>query len=433
MTIEHKVVTVVGAGKVGAPLAALLASAGHEVYAADVNEAAVAKINQNLAPVDETGLQDLFTQCGSRIVGTSDIAGAVEQSDFVFVVVPTPSEPDGSYSLKYIDQALVPIAKALQKHIGWLTVVIVSTVSPGATAGHIVPELEKLSGEHCGESFHVCYNPEFIALGSVLVDLKNPSFLLIGSQNQIGGHRLEMFYHDLYHTLDLPVPPVAHMNLVNAEISKISLNCYVTTKISYANALAELCENIPGADARIVCKTVGLDRRIGSLYLRPGTAYAGPCFPRDGRAMIALGDMPLARATDEINRRQTDRLTKYIPRVDGEPSKVKACNVAILGLAYKTDTAITEESAGMSLFGRLKELRVVDLFVHDPAAAPSEGWRVKIREADVVYITTPWPEYRTLAPEDFKPTAKIIDCWGILNEKRFAGRDLVVIGRGPAV
>jgi len=211
------------------------------------------------------------------------------------------------------------------------------------------------------------------------------------------------------------------MNFVNAEITKIAVNCFCTTKISYANSLADLCETIPQSDASVICAAIGLDRRIGPLYLKPGTAFSGPCFPRDNRAMLALGNMPLARATDEINNRQPEKLMKLA--LETKPRKV-----SVLGLSYKTATAVTEESVGVKLTDLLNGH--VEVFSHDPMAAPSENWRDHVKQSDVVVITVAWELYKGLKSHDFKHSARIVDCWGLLDQNQFADQELLITGRG---
>ena len=177
------------------------------------------------------------------------------------------------------------IGEALRTKSGYHLVVVTSTVMPGSTGGELQKALEHASGRKVGPELGLCYNPEFIALGSVVRDMLHPDLILIGESDAKAGQMLA----ELYMRSTNNSPPIYRMNFVNAELSKISINTYVTTKISYANMLAELCDHLDGADAEVVAKTIGDDSRIGRKYLTGAIGYGGPCFPRDNRAFAALG------------------------------------------------------------------------------------------------------------------------------------------------
>ena len=241
-------------------------------------------------------------------------------------------------------------------------------------------------------------------------------------------------------------PRIQRMNYVNAELTKLSVNTFVTTKISYANMLAQVCETLPGADVDVVTSAIGCDSRIGSQILR-ARWLRRPCFPRDNIAFSALArtnGVPalLAEATDELNRRQIPRLAELIL------SRLPKDGVAgILGLAYKPDTDVIEESQGL---GIAKELlaRGADVIVYDPAAMNNArallNGRVTfassaaecLRGSDVVAITTAWPEFRSLSPEDLKVGGHkpvVVDCWRVLSSARFgAAAEFVALGSAPA-
>src|SRR5947209_5455827 len=323
--------SVVGLGKLGASMAAAIASRGHEVIGVDVNRRAVERMNAGEAPVQETGLHDLIAANRARLEATMSHEEAVLGSELTFVIVPTPSDDRGAFSLQYAAYAFREIGKALAKKSGYHTVVLTSTVLPGATRYGLAPVLERHAGKPCGSGFGLCYSPEFIALGSVIRDFLNPDFLLIGEFDRRAGEHLEQCYRDI-----LPGhPPVARMTLENAELAKISVNAFVTTKITFANLLAELCGRLPGGDVDVVSAAIGLDSRIGRKYLTGGLGYGGPCFPRDNVALSflarALGTQAdLAEVTDARNRALADSVLTRI-----QPYIAKGATVAVLGLAYK--------------------------------------------------------------------------------------------------
>ena len=437
-------VSVVGLGRVGAPMVACFASKGHRVIGMDVNEEAVRLINQGAACVAEPGLDRLLSDHGQFVSATCECEDAVISSDITFVIVPTPTDPEtGGFFNGIVLEAVARIGAALGRKDSYHLVAVTSTVLPGSMENQVIPVLEEQSGKVCGRDFGVCYNPMFIALGSVVSNILRPDFVLIGEDDTRSGDTLEAFYD----TICDNDPPKARMNLVSAELTKISVNTFVTTKISYANMLAEMCERLPGADARAVTEAVGLDTRIGSKYLQAATGYGGPCFPRDNKAFAsvadALGvDAAIAQATDRINQRQYARLTDLLMSNLGQGSVV-----GILGLAYKTGTSEIDESPGMALAADLAG-RGIDLVLYDPLAL--ENARIHLgdkaifadspkecaQKADALVITLPCPEFRVLEPQDLARSspnrALLIDCWRILPRDRFSEVcAYIAIGLGP--
>ncbi len=431
-------VSVIGLGKLGAPLAAVIAHRGHTVIGADLNPEFVRQINDGKAPVEETGLQQMIDGCRSHLSATTDTQEAVAQTELSHVIVPTPSGPDGKFSLRHVLDAVAPIGAALREKTGFHVVALTSTVMPGHTAGKVLPALEKASGKRCGTDFGLCYNPEFIALGNVIDGLLHPDFVLIGESDPRSGQLLE----DFYGTVCDREPPAARMTFVNAELTKLSVNTFVTTKISYANMLAQVCERLPGADVDVVTSALGLDTRIGRKYLRGALGYGGPCFPRDNVAFSALARElgspgTLAEATDLLNRAQVDRLEQLV-----RTHLPTGGTVGILGLSYKPATSIVEESQSLELARRLAGAGT-RVFAYDPAAMDTArailGERVTYtasvaecaNSADVLVLATPWEEFRRLDPVSVKAGATVVDCWRLLPPGRFAARARhVVFGRG---
>ena len=434
-------VSVIGLGKLGSPLVAVLASKGHTVIGLDVNPDYVAALNAGRGPVQEPGLDELVFANRARISATQDYLKAVHETDATIIVVPTPSESNGFFSMKFALAAGEEIGKALKTKKAYHLVSLASTVMPGCTGGELLPMLEKHSGKKCSVDFGLCYNPEFIALGSVIRDMLNPDFILIGESDPRAGQFLE----DLYATVCESKPRICRMNFVNAELTKISVNTYVTTKISYANMLAELCETLPGADVDVVTEAVGSDARIGRKYLKGALGFGGPCFPRDNIAWASLarskGVLPLlAEATDQINRHQAERLAKKV--CDRLP---RGSSAAILGLSYKAGSEVIEQSPAMALAQTLIE-RGTPLVVHDPLAIklarPVLGDKVTyaasmeeaIKKADVILLMTAWPDYKRLTPVMFAGRARkpvILDCWRLLAAEQFADvAEVLVLGKG---
>lgn len=436
-------ISVVGLGKLGAVLAAVMADKGHNIIGIDINPAAVDAINHGRAPVREPGLDEMIRRNASHLSATGDLEAAVLRTEITFVVVPTPSGSDGTFSLRYVLAAAESIARALRNKSGYHVVVISSTVMPGSTGGEVLPLIERISGLKCGPDFGLCYNPEFIALGSVIHDMSSPDMILVGESDPRAGAMLVA----LYRGVCMNNPPVARMNFVNAELAKISVNTYVTTKISYANMLAEICETVPGADADVVASAIGLDTRIGRKYLKGALGYGGPCFPRDNKAFSKFAQQHsveaiLADATDQVNARQAARLGERILELlpTGEPA-------GILGLSYKPDTDVIEESQGIMLAQYLLAARR-RVIVFDPVSMQNAR---RVLQGDVVFvqtmeacaagaavlaIATPWAEFKKLRPEHLCQSVRpiVLDWWRILNQTDFEQvADYIACGRGPAI
>ncbi len=434
-------ISIIGLGKLGAPMAAVLAHKGHTVVGVDVNPAYVTAIQQGRAPVTEPGLSEMIQANRQRLSATQDYDEAIQATEATFIIVPTPSDSDGTFSMRYVLSAAEKIGAALRKKKAWHLVVLSSTVMPGSTGGRLRPVLEAHSGRQCGEDFGLCYNPEFIALGSVIHDMLNPDMILIGESDARSGDLLESLYQGVCESN----PRIQRMNYVNAELTKLSVNTFVTTKISYANMLAQVCETLPGADVDVVTSAIGCDSRIGKKYLKGALGYGGPCFPRDNIAFSALAranGVPalLAEATDAMNRRQVPRLAELILSRLPEGG-----TVGILGLSYKPDTDVVEESQGLAV---AKELLAAGMrvAVYDPAAM--ENAQIQLAgnivfarslsecasQADVLTIMTPWAEFRNLSPDTLKRDRgrpAIVDCWRILPRDVFEGvADCVNLGLG---
>jgi UDPglucose 6-dehydrogenase len=419
--------SVIGLGKLGASMAAAIASRGFDVIGVDINKHAVEMMNEGRAPVQETGLEKLIQANRKRLQATLSHQDAILNSEISFVIVPTPSDERGAFSLQYAKWGFHEIGRALANKNAYHDVIMTSTVLPGSCRYGLLPILEKASGKVCGRDFGLCYSPEFIALGSVIHDFLNPDFTLVGEFDERAGTQLEACYAEIMENK----PPCRRMTLENAELTKIALNTFVTTKIAYANMIAELCSRLPGGDVDVVTNALGLDTRIGGKYLKGALGYGGPCFPRDNVALSffahAVGsEASLAETTDRLNRSLAGELRKVIFSI-----VPNGATVAVLGLAYKPFSHVVEESQGVLL---ARELAMAGLRVvgYDPLARETARIELTdkavildvanagIKQADAVVITTPDPQFRSLEPEDFPaktPPIIVFDCWRILREK----------------
>lgn len=414
-------ISVVGLGKLGLPLSASIASRGYGVIGVDINKRTVDDLNFGRTSLNEPHLLDLIRKYKKSISATEDLRNAVLSTEITFIITPTPSMANGYFSLKFVTPVVKEIAKTLKVKKGYHLVVLSSTVMPGST-DKLKMLLEKYSGKICTKDFGFCYNPEFIALGSVINNLLNPDFILIGESDKKASRVLQQFYKRFCNNK----PKFAVMSFVNAELTKISVNTYITTKISYANMLSEICEKLPGGDIDIVTEALGLDSRIGPKYLKGGTSFGGPCFPRDNAAFISLArnlkaSYDISLATHKTNLKQVERLAKKVLQFADKNS-----TVGILGLAYKPFTDVVEQSTGLHLAKLFLKLGI-SLNLYDPIALENarkelgnkanymKSLKDCIVKSDILVITTTWLEFQKINKSFLKEPKVLIDPWRIIN------------------
>ena len=434
-------ISVIGLGKLGLCTAGCFASGGHKVIGVERNADFVSKLQKRVNPIDETGLDDLLESSWDNLTVTTDIAEAINGSDMTLIIVPTPSKEDGRFTNEYLRVVLEAIGPVLKNKSSFHVVDIVSTVMPGSCEGEFKSLLEKLSGKVCGEDFGLVYNPEFIALGSVVHDFLNPDMVLIGASDDRSADIAEQ----LYVSTCKSEPYIAKMSLVNAEITKLSLNCFVTMKISYANELTGICELVDGADVDEITKAIGADSRVGSKYLKGGLGFGGPCFPRDNLAFQGFaedfgGEVKLSPQVVEVNKSVVSRIVNKIKLI-----KTKGCKVAVLGLSYKPGTHIIEESQSIMLVEELITAGF-EVSVYDPKAMESSravlGDKVKyaddamgcVKGSDVVVLMTNWPEFAALDHNELKGQMNkdglFIDCWRTFKGHDFGQIEYKALGLG---
>lgn len=416
-------VGVVGLGKLGSAMAATFAFKGFRTVGIDKDISVASRMLRREAPFVEPQVGDLLSHPNSDLHVSSEFSD-LHQTQLSFLVVPTPSRTDGSFETEFLRVAAGSLGKVLRDMDHYHVVVVTSTVLPGDVRNVIIPELEEASGKKHGDDFGVCYSPEFIALGSVVRDLLNPDFLLIGEGSPQAGDVLEDFYGRLLAS----EVPVRRLSIENAEIAKIAVNSFVTLKISFANMVADFCEVVDGGDADEVTAAMGLDPRIGSKYLRGGTSYGGPCFPRDNGALASYGlrhglDVSLLRANDRFNQNRTSSLIEKVR----ENTPIGG-DVAILGVAYKPGTTVTDESPGISLLFGLKrmgfrvigydELVATQTLTHEADEVPiTNDLQEALSGRNTVVIVSPSDYFASINPSDYFPPGTfitVIDCWRLV-------------------
>ena len=434
-------ISVVGLGKLGLPLAGCLAKSGYGTIGVDILKDVVEAVNKGISPIHEPGLDELLAEHGGKtLVATTDHGEAVRETSVTFVLTATPSDADGSFSNCQMESALVSLAEALaETESEYHLFVISSTVVPGSIEGSFIPLIERHSRRRLNEGFGVAYDPDFVALGNVVQGFLNPDMVVIGESDPRAGDIVESIHGVMCEN----EPVISRMALINAELAKVTLNAYITLKITFANTLANLCESIPGADCDEVTAGITPDRRISPLYFSGGPAFGGPCFPRDTRAFCATAarfgeQAELIEAIDRVNEHQQERLADMVLR---ERASLENKTVGVIGLAFKDKTPSLLASPGVDLVQRLLE-QGVSVVAHDPLAGDAaktllEG---KITLADSVadcldrcglsVVTYKSRDFKS-AIEGYRGTSpgKIIDCWRMLSREDMSS-DLEIIRWG---
>jgi UDPglucose 6-dehydrogenase len=381
-------IAVIGTGYVGLTTGAYLAHLGHDVTCADVVPEKVEQLSQGRIPIFETGLEDLVREGldGGRLRFVLGAEAAVPGAEFVFLCVPTPQGADGRADMAYIEDAARQVGPHLESEA---IVVNKSTVPVGSTR-----VVEQALGR---DDAFVVSNPEFLREGSAVHDCLHPDRIVIGSDDQAAALRVAALFERLNAPLMVTDP-------ASAETIKYASNAFLATKVSFINAVANLCEAV-GADVREVVLGMGYDKRIGFEFLRPGPGWGGSCFPKDTRALVRIGedagyDFSLLKGVIEVNDEQYERVTEKVVRMAG--GSVEGKTVAVWGVAFKARTDDVRESPSLEVVSRLRA-KGAAVKAYDPAVrgpvdgvemcadpyAPCEG-------ANVLAVLTEWDEFRWL-------------------------------------
>ncbi len=434
-------VAVIGSGYVGLVLGACLAESGNDLISADIDEDKVARLSRGEVPIYEPGLEEMIQTNleAGRIRYTTDVAEAVRASDIVFIAVGTPPGEDGSADLQHV----LAVARTIGQSMESEKIVITKSTVPVGTAKLVRAEIEA----HTDLPVHVCSNPEFLKEGAAVDDFMKPDRVVLGVDSEYAGEVLR----DLYAPFVRSGNEILIMDVPSAEITKYAANAMLATRISFMNAIAQLCEKT-GADVNAVRKGVGTDLRIGPAFLYPGAGYGGSCFPKDVKALMRtmtdLGaDASILRAVEDVNDRQKrillDRLTERL----GED--LTGRTVAVWGLAFKPNTDDMREAPSLVTIEGLLA-RGAKVVAHDPVAMEEArrhlGDRISyaannyaaLDGADALVIHTEWHPYRRPDFARMKAAMKtplVFDGRNLWNPESMAGKgfEYSCIGRAASV
>lgn len=430
-------ICVVGSGYVGLVTGACLADFGMDVVCVDQDQTKIAQLQAGRIPIYEPGLATLVAKNeeAGRLSFTTDLGPALDPATAVFIAVGTPPREDGSSDLRYVRE----VAQAIRGRLNSYKAIVTKSTVPVGTGRMI----EEIIGR--GHTFSVVSNPEFLREGSAIEDFMRPDRLVIGSRDQ----RATDIMLEIYSPLRARGVPIVVTDVETAEMIKYASNSFLATRISFINEVAELCERT-GADVQVVAHGMGLDRRIGPLFLRPGPGFGGSCFPKDTRAMVSMARDAGARAeiveaTLQVNHRIQERMLARIESVLGDP---EGRNVALLGLSFKPNTDDIRESPAMFVLENLLS-RGATVRVYDPAAMDnarrirpeavycSDPYDVA-EDADLLVILTEWNQFRALEFERLRQLLRepqILDLRNLYEPERVADAGLRYssLGRADAV
>ena len=430
---------VIGLGFVGLSLTSVLASKGFNVIGIDVDEEKCKKISHGVSPFFEPNLEKTLKKGLKNKLQIESNISLVQDCDLIFVTVGTPQNETGAIDLSIIKKAMTSLGKSIRKSRKQHTILVKSTVVPGTMKDVILPILENNSKKKAGKDFGLISNPEFLQESTAIKDTKFPHAVVLGGYKTKFMKKVEKFFTKLH-----PKTPIIITNHQTAEMIKYANNSFLATKISFINQLSNICQKIPGANIDDISKTIGLDPRIGGLFLNAGPGYGGSCLPKDMKALIKFAKITgvkptLLNAVEDVNAKQLEDIISIAKKKLGVLESKK---ITILGTSFKPNTDDIRDSIAVELIKKFLK-RKVKLTVHDPRAIENTKnvFKNKINYAksipdailgsQCVIIMTQWKQYEKLGNNDFRRMKKklIIDCRRMLAQKEL-DVDYYAIGLG---
>lgn len=348
-------ISVIGTGYVGLVTSAIMSQLGHQVIGLDIDQKKIEKLNQGHCPIYEPGLEALINKhLGKKLTFTTNYQKAINSAKVIFICVGTPPKKDGSYDSSFVFQAANSIAENLNNYA---VVVIKSTVPPSTTG-----KVEEIIKTHTNQKFDVASVPEFLREGQAVNDALNPSRTIIGVNSKKAARVLESVHKKLK-------APVLIVSPQSAQLTKYASNAMLATRISFINAIANICDKVD-ADIQDVSKGLGLDPRIGQSFLNAGLGYGGSCFPKDTWALISyaksLGyNFDFLKQVDQVNQDQIKYFVNKIKSAYSDDLKGKI--ITILGLSFKANTDDLREARSIPLIKELQKLGAI-IYAYDPVA-----------------------------------------------------------------
>jgi len=402
-------VAVIGTGYVGLVSGTCFADSGADVTCIDIDEAKIEQLNQGKIPIYEPGLSELVLRnaAAGRLHFTTDLPSAVKTAKLVYLAVGTPQGDDGAANLS----ALWAVVSSIAPHLLEDAIVVTKSTVPVGTNAGIYNRLKELTGRECD----VASNPEFLKEGAAINDFTSPDRVVVGVRRP----EVAEVLHELYAPFLRTERPFLVMSPESSELTKYVANALLSTKISFINEMANICERM-GGDINDVRRGIGHDQRIGFQFLFPGVGYGGSCFPKDVRALASMAksvgvEPRIMNAVDDVNDHQKHVLIQKIEEYFDDDLSGKT--IAVWGLAFKPRTDDVREAPALVLIDRMLELGA-QVHVHDPEAMENVraqyGDKLRygaqpmdvLEGADALAINTEWSEFRNPDFGDIKRRMK---------------------------
>lgn len=433
-------VAMIGTGYVGLVSGACFSEFGHDVICVDKDAGKIERLLDGVMPIFEPGLDSLVARNveAGRLRFTTDLDSAMADVDAVFIAVGTPSRRGaGDADLSYVYGAAEEVAKAASGY----TVVVTKSTVPVGTGAKVKQILAQANPD---AQFDVVSNPEFLREGAAIEDFMRPNRIVCGVESE----QAEQVMRDIYRPLFLNETPMVITTLETSELIKYAANCFLATKITFINEIASLCEQV-GGDVQAVARGIGLDKRIGNLFLHSGPGYGGSCFPKDIRALIATAQehgspLKIIEAVDAVNEDRKQAMARKI--IDAFGGDVSGKTIAVLGVTFKPNTDDMRESPSLDILPALQKAGAT-LRAYDPEGMEEAGQMMPgitwcddayqaMEGADGAAILTEWNAFRALdlgRVKELLSEPLLVDLRNIysLDEMRNAGMRYVSIGRQP--
>jgi len=421
----NKKITIIGMGFVGLSLASFLGN-HTKVIGIDSDNEKIKKLEKGSSYFHEPKINYYLKRAiKNGMIFTNKITNEIVSSDFIFITVGTPIDKYGKIDLSNIKSVSKSIGKNminLKKHP---SIIIKSTVIPGTTMQVIKPILEKNNLKESID-FDLLTNPEFLKEGSAMQDTISPNSIVIGGTNKTAIKKLTNLYKTTYRKKQ----KIVETNNITAEVIKYANNAFLATKISFINSIANICQKLPGTNVDKVADIIGMDPRVGNLFLKAGPGYGGSCFPKDVQALINfsnnIGYNPIL--LDAVKNMNTLQVNTVMSLIKNNLKNLRGKKICILGLSFKENTDDIRESRSIELIDLLLKYGS-DVFVHDPKAIHnaqsvfkkkitySDSIKHILVNSDCAVIMTPWQQYRKIDEKDFLTMKNplIIDTRRMLN------------------
>jgi UDPglucose 6-dehydrogenase len=434
---------IIGSGYVGLVSGACFAEIGHHVVCVDNDQRKVDALQAGAIPIYEPGLEELVHRnvAANRLRFTNSIEDGVDHSQIIFIAVPTPPQPDGSVDLSFIEKVAREIAGVLKP--GQYRVIVDKSTVPVKTGEKVADTIKRYNKS---AEFDVVSNPEFLREGCAVPDLMNPDRVVIGSSSQLATDLMKKVYEPFK-------APILVTDVNSAELIKHAANSFLSLKISYINAVANICE-ATGADVEMVADGIGMDKRIGRNFLNAGLGYGGSCFPKDVKAFIAISrqlGVPF-HLLEEVERINSAQLARFIDKIRSALWVLKDKKIAVWGLTFKPDTDDVRNSVAIELVNKIVAEGAI-VTAYDPKGAQKAvEWKLidpakvklaptpldAVDGAEALILATEWKEFSNQNLNEVKKrmhTPLVFDGRNLFNPEtmRDFGFTYHAVGRGSAI